>query len=478
MKRPTKKILFLFLFLSLAGLVYGQSNSNFFRGQRSVNLETLLSPWLDIQQSGRLLSVQVSPKNDIYLLFNRSYLVLARDFSLSPDTLLSIFYSSQNTWQSNNAHFIISGLNRIVRMDELGNISLYNSLLGAWLPNVNKLDLSSSYSINGRQLLQIKDGDALYRKDILDANEKDILILEGMNNVTQLELLPRQRILYFDSEESALFLADPRNLPPLYIVPPRAYYKKSPQFIGSLSEDNYYAIYGNTLVCFDISGNVLYSTPLPDNSSSAYTIGSELMLYLAELQRLEVYSPQSLNSNYPPPPAELLIKQAISTGRKLEYYLLFDQALDFYQWVETKIDEILKQQNNNELYSLRLEINRAQDRVRASQGESQSQFYFGLEKDLQGYRTVIEAQERYKSYRYTMTISLPWSEILLQRQDLRYEDLLNFPWRSFLSFTGNSISPQEEFRLLLEPYLPSGSALLTAGSPPLKPMYFNFNFTK
>ncbi|WGK68451.1 hypothetical protein P0082_08155 [Candidatus Haliotispira prima] len=464
------------------------STDGLFRDQRSVDLNTFIDPWGSIAKWGELRNIVMGPDGQLHFYFIKGYLSLNSDLSASQDTLLSLFYSQTDRWQDNAGQYNLISPNLLLAMAPNGVISLYNSHLGAWLNGVKEVKNGRQFRLYGRQLIVFQDQKALLYPDILK-DEAPKLIAEGIENAEHPQLLPNEQILYYDRESSALILTkipeDIRSnrLPPLLIIPPKEFYRKTPRIVGAIASSKnqspqvFYAIFHNILTFFNLSGKNIFSVPLPGQRTRAFPIGDMLFLYLPSLSKVDIYSPRPLLKNYLPPQDELLLEQAIETGKRLEDQVLLEQAKMFYEWAMKTIDQILGNEGKEALYQLRVKLGRALNRVtlllRTDPG-----FYFAIQKDLQGYQSLIQSGDRFKNYRYQMTLSLAWEGIQLAKRDLSYQDLQEFPWHLFFRLSSNKSLPKEELRILLQPSVDTSKSFVDGSSTEkLQAHYFSFGFT-
>ena len=459
-----------------------------FQDQRSVDLNTLLEPWSSTALWGELKNVVMGPDGQLYFYFIKGYLSLNTDLSVSQDTLLSLFYSQLNRWQDNPGQYNLISPNLLLTLAPNGVISLYNSHLGTWLNNVKEVRNGQQYRLYGRQLLILQEQKILLYSDILK-DEVPELVADRVQSAEYLQLLSNKQILYYDRESSALILAkivskhDSEGLPPLLIIPPREFYQKTPRAIGAIatSEDQspqmFYAIFHNVLVFFNLSGKKVFSIPLPSQAAKAFPIGNMLFLYLSSLAKVDIYSPWPLLKNYLPPPTELLLQQAVETGKRLEGQVLLEQARAFYEWAIKTIDQILGRKDHESLYQLRVKLSDALNRVMVLLRTDPS-FYFAIQKDLQGYQSLIQSRNHFKNYRYQMTLSLAWEGIQLTKQDLSYQDLIAFPWHLFFRLSNSKALPKEELRIILQPSIDTSKTFIDeASTEKLRAHYFSFSFT-
>ncbi len=470
----------------------GGLTDNLFQDQHSVDLNILLEPWGNTAVWGGLRNIVMGPDGQLHLYFLRGYLSLNSDLSVSQDTLLSLFYSQLKRWRDNAAQYSLISPKLLLTMASDGVISLYNNHLGTWLNNVKEIETGQMSRLYGRQLIILQGRKALLYPDILQ-DEAPELLADRIENVEQLQLLPNKQILYYDRGSSSLILTKvlgnsrgalrSGQLPPLLIIPPKEFYRKTPSNIGaisgaqSLEPQLFYAIFSNTLVFFNLSGKRLFSIPLPSQAAQAFPIGNMLFLYLPGLAQIDVYSPRPLPRNYLPPQSELLLQQAVETGQRLEDQVLLGQARTFYEWCIQTIDLILGTKDSETLYLLRVKLGDALDRV-TQLLRADPNFYFSIQKDLQGYQSVIQSGKRFQDYRYQMTLSLAWEGIQLTQSDLSYQDLLEFPWHLFFRLSKSKALPQEELRLLLQPSVDTSKSFIDGSSTEkLQSHYFSFSFT-
>ncbi len=479
------------LFLSLQVPLSAQdknANSGLFKDQHSLDLNNLLAPWGNTARWGELKNIIMGPDGQLHFFFIKGYLSLNSDLSVSQDTLLSIFFSQLNRWQDNSAQYNLISPYLLLALALDGSISLYNIHLGTWLNNVKNVKNGQQYKLYGRQLIVQQGSKALLYSDILTDDPPELLA-DRIPNAQQLQLLPNKQILYYNRKSSALILSkmadDKRQgqIPPLLIIPPKQFYQKIPRSIGAIataknqSPQVFYAIFNNILNFFNLSGKSFFSIPLPSQAAQAYPIGNMLFLYLPSLAKVDIYSPYPLLKSYLPPPNELLLQQAVETGRRLEDQVLFEEARTFYEWTIKTIDDILGRRDNEALYPLRVRLSQALDRVK-SLLRTDPDFYFAIQKDLQGYQSRIQSASRFKNYRYQMTISLAWEGIQLVRRDLSYQDLIEFPWHLFFRLNNNKSLPQEELRILLQPSVDTSKSFVDGTSTEkLQAHYFSFSFT-
>ncbi|MEM9424870.1 MAG: hypothetical protein AAF975_08820, partial [Spirochaetota bacterium] len=362
---------------------------------------------------------------------------------------------------------------------------LYNSNLGTWLNHVKKIPNGEQYRLYGRQLISLQEQKILLYPDILQ-EELPELVIDQIPDAEHLQLLPNKQVLYYDSKNNALILTKiPANqgLPPLLIIPPKEFYRKAPRAIGALATSKnqnpqvFYAIFNNILVFFNLSGKNIFSITLPTQSAKSFSIGNMLFLHQPGLAKVDFYSPRPLLKSYLPPQDELLLQQAVDTGRYLEEQVLLEQAHSFYEWAIQTIDQILGNKDNPSLYQLRVELGDSLNRV-SELMRTDPTFYFSIQKDLQGYQSLVQSKERFKNYRYQMTMSLAWEGVLLKKQDMSYQDLLEFPWHLFFRLGTGKYLPQEDLRILLQPSIDTSKSFIdSTATEKLQAHYFSFTFT-
>ena len=493
-----KLYFFALIYFSLAMIIAGESvrlfaQEDLFQDQHTIDLNSLLKPWVNTAQWGELKNIVLGPDGQLHLYFARGYLSLNRDFSASPDTLLSIFYSQSNRWENNSGQYNFISPNLLLNLAPNGSISLYNSHLGRWLDNIQQVHSNGrdgrEYRLYGRQLIISRDQKILFYPDILMEDKAPRVIADHSKNVEYLQLLPNKQILYYDNKSSALILTkvlenpQEQNLPPLLIIPPKKFYQRSPRAIGTLAiAENqnpriFYAIFHNSLVFFDLSGKDIFSIPLPSQETRIFPIGNLLFLYLPSLAKVDIYSPKLLLKSYLPPQEELLLQQAMETGKRLVDQALLEQAQAFYQWTINSIDQILSKKDNEALYQMRVQISFALNKVNTLLRVDPN-FYFAIQKDLQGYQSVIQSSKRFKNYRYQITLSLAWEGIQWTKHDLSYQDLIEFPWYLFFRLSINKSLPKEDLHIILQPSIDISKSFVDHTSTEmLRAYFFSFSFT-